>query len=287
MQRARGGPDHHRRCSPASRVHAAAARAHGRAAVHGACRRALVEGAHLRPHRRLQRRRLRVRVEAVRRAGAARRRPPAPRRLARHPAAEHGARARRRAPRHRLGQAAAPDAPAGAGAEPARRARKRPGTPPPTPPPPPPSAAATAPAASAATEGGGTSALALVQTADLAAGAGGGRAVEKVKLTRRERTVLERVGEGMLNKEIAADLGVEVARREVRAASSARRARRTAPPVRRALQLGLLSDDPMGEARRKAPRKPTPRRRPTPPSRRSPAPRRCRRCRARGARGDG
>ena len=116
------------------------------------------------------------------------------------------------------------------------------------------------PAASAATEGGGTSALALVQTADLAAGAGGGRAVEEVKLTRRERTVLERVGEGMLNKEIAADLGVSKSHVEkyVRRLFGKTRTTNRTELVRRALQLGLLSDDPMGEARRKpAPRKPT------------------------------
>ena len=72
--------------------------------------------------------------------------------------------------------------------------------------------------------------------------------------------MLERVGEGMLNKEIAADLGVSKSHVEkyVRRLFGKTRTTNRTELVRRALQLGLLSDDPMGEARRKpAPRKPT------------------------------
>jgi DNA-binding NarL/FixJ family response regulator len=74
--------------------------------------------------------------------------------------------------------------------------------------------------------------------------------VELPKLTRRERSVLELVGDGKLNKEISAELGVglryveKVVRRLLEKTGTPNRT----ALVRRALQLGLLTDEPTAYA---------------------------------------
>lgn len=80
--------------------------------------------------------------------------------------------------------------------------------------------------------------------------AGGAGTEPAVHLTPRERKVLELVGEGMLNKEIAAELGV--GQRYVEKVVK-RLLEKTATPnrttlVRRALQTGLLVDSAIGAA---------------------------------------
>ena len=88
-------------------------------------------------------------------------------------------------------------------------------------------------------------------------GQGAAEAEAAPRLTNRERTVLELVGEGMLNKEIAVRLGVskshveKYVRRLLDKTSSSNRTEL----VRRALQLGLLRLDapaPPGQASRHA-----------------------------------
>ena len=112
-------------------------------------------------------------------------------------------------------------------------------------------------AAAAAGGGGGGDRGALVLHVPGGQGAAEAEAEAAPRLTNRERTVLELVGEGMLNKEIAVRLGVskshveKYVRRLLDKTSSSNRTEL----VRRALQLGLLRLDapaPPGQASRHA-----------------------------------
>ena len=86
----------------------------------------------------------------------------------------------------------------------------------------------------------------MAQVEGVVAAANRGAAVDMPKLTRRERSVLELVGEGLLNKEIAATLGVVlryVEKNVQKLLEKTGTTNRTAL-VKRALQLGLISLEP-------------------------------------------
>ena len=91
---------------------------------------------------------------------------------------------------------------------------------------------------------------AAVQAAQAANAANAAAAAELPKLTRRERSVLELVGEGSLNKEIAAQLGVglryveKVVRKLLEKTGTTNRT----ALVKKALQLGLISLEPISAA---------------------------------------
>ena len=95
-----------------------------------------------------------------------------------------------------------------------------------------------------AAAGDASASTALTAFQKLAAPGQGQRSPPPVHLTRRERSVLELVGEGQLNKEIASQLGVGLRYVEkvvARLLEKTGTANRTAL-VRRSLQMGLLTD---------------------------------------------